>query len=235
MNAGTKKNYWTTTIVAGLLTLATALWLSGQFPHDFAEPSADYRDPIMAFEFAETQADLLAIFGSASDPARTVRQAGMDQGHDGDWVFLIVYNIFIAAFFVDCYRESGQKLLFIGVLIAVTAALTDIWENAILRDLTYALDDPNLANALLAQLHSVTWLKWFALALGAGLASFALYTNRHKVLALLAVPAFVLALPAFLDPKAYATLFADMVGLWFIAMLIAAVLNQRRAAKSLQK
>ena len=223
------KNYWIATIVTGLLTLATAIWLGGQFPSDFAEPSADYRAPIMAFEFAKTPADLMPIFGPANDPAQAARQDAMDKGHDGDWVFLIIYNLYIASFFMACYRKTGRKLMLLGLLIAITAALTDIWENAILRDLTRALDDTDAATVLLGQLHSATWAKWFALGLGAGLAAAALYRDKHQILALLALPGCLLALPAFFDPRSYATLFADMIGLWFLIMLIAAVLNYRRA------
>jgi len=221
-------------MVAGLLTLVTALWLGSQFPQDFAEPSADYRDPIMAFEFAESPADLMAIFGPATDPARASRQDAMDRGHDGDWAFLIIYSLFIAAFFAAYRRETSQKLMMLGVVVAVTAAFTDIWENAILRDLTRALDDTSSATALLSQLHTVTWAKWFALGLGAGLAAFALYRDKHQILALLSLPGFLLALPAFFDPRSFASLFADMIGLWFLTMLIAAVLNLRRASKAVE-
>jgi len=223
------KNYWIAAMVAGLFTLATAIGLGGQFPSDFAEDSTDYRDPIMAFEFAESHADLIAIFGGADDPARAARQAAMDQGHDADRYFLIVYSFFIMTFFLALYRESGRKVLQLGILLAVVAGVTDIWENAILRDLTYALDDVGAANALLAQLHTATWAKWFALALGSALSSYALYQNKRRVLALFALPGFLLALPAFFDPRGYATLFVDMIGLWFLVMLIAAMLNFKRA------
>jgi len=224
------KRTWAITILAGLMTLATALWLGPQFPQDFATPSEGFRDPIMAFEFAENHDDLVAIFGAVDNPARVERQAAMDKGHDGDRYFLIIYSFFIVAFFLALYRESGHRLFQGGILLALVAGIADIWENAVLRDLTYMLDDVGAANALLIELHSATWAKWFALALGSGLASFALYRNKHQILALLALPGFLSALPAFLDPKAYATLFADLIGLWFIAMLITAILNFRRAS-----
>lgn len=226
------KKTWAAALGAGLFTLVAALWLGTQFPNDFAETSADYGEPILAFEFAETQADLFAIFGTADDPARAARQAGMDKGHDGDRYFLVIYSFFITAFFLALYRENGRRLMHVGILLAVAAGLTDIWENAVLRDLTYALDDMEAANALLAQLHTATWAKWFALALGAGLTSFALFQNKHQILALISLPAFLLALPAFLEPRSYAGLFTDMVGLWFLVMLIAAALNLRRTSKT---
>jgi len=227
------KNYWAATLTAGLFTLAAAVWIGGQFPKDFAEPSADYRDPIIAFEFAESPDDLLAIFGPETDPDRAERQNRMDKGHDADRIFLVTYSLFIASFFLAYRHEHGQKLMMLGIILAVTAAFFDIWENAILREITHAIDDPHeVVMPMLATLHTATWIKWFALGIGSGLAAFTLYRDKRPILAVLALPGFFLSVPAFIDPRGYATLFADMIGLWFLVMLIAAGLNYRRASKA---
>jgi hypothetical protein len=226
--AGTKGRCWIAATAAGILTILTAVWLSTQFPSDFAVQSPDFRDPIMAFEFAETEADVRMIFEADSTPAKAARQAAMDIGHDGDRYFLVIYSFFIIAFFTAYGKTTDQKLLYAGILIAIIAGGMDIWENAILRDLTYA--SGNL-DGLLAALHSVTWVKWFTLAAGAGLSAHTLYKNQHPILAIISLPGFLLAIPAFFDPKGYATLFADGIGLWFLAMLIASILNWRRSTQ----
>jgi len=219
---------WKYTVFAGLLTLVTSLWLFGQFPHDFASPSESYRDPIMAFEFAQTQEDLLEIFGGVDDPERMRRQDGMDNGHDGDLLFLIIYSLFIAGFFTALFKKTGRAILLAGVAVAAVAAVGDIWENSILRSLTRQLEHPG---DLLADLHFVTWIKWWALALGASLGSYGLFKDGRIVLAIMCLPGFFLAVPAYLQPKIYATLFVDSIGLWFIAMLVAAALNLRAQAR----
>ena len=231
MKAGTghsmeTRRYWNYAMVAGLLTLAASLWLFSLFPSDFAKPSTEFRDPIVAFEFAQTKQDLLEIFGAAGDPARLRRQDAMDEGHRADWAFLILYNLFIASFFVALYKRTGRKLMLAGVAVAAIAALGDIWENSVLRELTWQLENPD---TLLLVLSKATWVKWGALGFGAGLCAYGFYKDGRYILALTAVPGALMVVPAFLEPRLCATILADAIGLWFLVMLMGAFLYARNS------
>ncbi|AMU93972.1 hypothetical protein AOA14_05065 [Sphingopyxis terrae subsp. terrae NBRC 15098] len=58
-------------------TITVGLWLSQSFPQDSFAAEPGYGAPVLAFEFAGGQDDLLAIFGPDSDARQAGRVAAM--------------------------------------------------------------------------------------------------------------------------------------------------------------
>lgn len=116
----------------GLATLVFAIALQGIFPQTGANIPPGYGAPVLAFEFATNQNDLIAIFGDASDPEQAARLAAMQNGNDQDYLFMLLYATFLASGCWALWRELRRPVLLMGVVMPVLAALFDAWENWLL-------------------------------------------------------------------------------------------------------
>ncbi|MBU7588572.1 MAG: hypothetical protein KAF42_05080 [Sphingopyxis terrae] len=69
--------WWLAALFLGFGTITVGLWLSHTFPQDSFAAEPGYGAPVLAFEFAGGQDDLLAIFGPDSDARQAGRVAAM--------------------------------------------------------------------------------------------------------------------------------------------------------------
>jgi len=145
--------------VFGMATILLAIIMVFTFPAS-ADLSEGFRTPILAFEFAKTEADLSFLSGNGE--LNKLNREKMDAGHFWDMGFPFAYSGFIALMLLQI-TKSGHRFVWLGVLFAVSIIPFDINENLILLELTKALGNSAPIEALLLELHIATWLKWGAL------------------------------------------------------------------------
>lgn len=146
--------------ILGLGALAMTLVLALISPRQVGPLPPGFVTPVMAFEFAETPAEVYTMFrpeGSA---------AAMDRVNRWDFLYMALYNGFLGAFALAAARHSGRRFFYIPAAVAVVILAADALENVQLLGLTYrtTLDGGSL-DALLGRLRFYTWLKWGGLAL----------------------------------------------------------------------
>lgn len=124
--------WWLAAFGLGLATLGYALVLQAAFPVNGAAMPPGYGAPVLAFEFATNQNDLVAIFGDANDPDQGARLAAMQSGNEQDYLFMLLYASFLATGCWALWREVRRPMLLLGVVMPVLAALFDAWENWLL-------------------------------------------------------------------------------------------------------
>jgi len=147
--------------ILGIATLVLGIIMLFVFPHK-AELAAGFRTPIIAFEFAKTDADLAFLSGD-SQTSRQNRDM-MDAGHSWDMVFPFAYAGFVSLLLLQGVVR-GQYLLALAIPIAVLIIPFDIRENANLLAITKALGNAESIEVLLQELRVATWLKWGALGI----------------------------------------------------------------------
>lgn len=124
--------WWIACLALGIVTLAFSLHLQTLFPATGAAMAPGYGAPVLAFEFARDLNELTAIFGDTSDPLQAERLAGMQSGNEQDFLFMLLYALFLASGCWALWRELRRPMLLLGVVMPVLAAMFDAWENTLL-------------------------------------------------------------------------------------------------------
>ncbi len=162
----TAQSVWKTCTLAGLSVLILTGVIFPIFPQEMAIPNG-IDSPVIAFEFARTQADLVAVFGEAGDPLRQERIQSMDQGNRIDFAYMAAYSVFITLFFMGAYRKSQRRIWLMFAALGVLAGISDAVENTILFEITA---DLNAAGGLawLAYPVHLKFLSLYICAFGVG-------------------------------------------------------------------
>src|SRR3546814_727681 len=141
---------WTWTLAFGIATLLFGLYLGQVFPQTGHDIAPGYGAPVLAFEFAGSQADLEAIFGFFTDPQQVTRLAAMRTGGERDYLYMLLYAGFLVSGCIALWRELRLRAMLAAALLPVAAALCDAWENWLLFDIqaAFTLGDysPAMAN-----------------------------------------------------------------------------------------
>lgn len=218
--------WWVATLLFGLGVLIFGAMLGGTFPPSSYAAEPGYGAPVLAFEFARSQADLLAIFGPDSDPMQVARLAAMRTGNEQDYVYMLLYAGFLTSGLMAFWRELGVPLLRAAAGLPILAALSDACENWLLFDIQTAFTAGDYSPAM-ASLPWPVAAKFLLLALanvaiGAALAQ----TGRWGTLfGTLVVVACVPTLMAVVAPAQFGwTLIASTGGGW-IALLVTAMIG----------
>jgi len=145
--------------VFGVATIVLGIIMLFVFPSS-AELTEGFRTPIIAFEFARSDADLAFLSGSG-EPA-TSNRARMNAGHRWDMLFPFAYAGFVALLLLQ-FGLRGQRWLWLFIPLALLIIPFDIRENRILLAIIDALTRSTPTTPLLQELYVATWLKWGAL------------------------------------------------------------------------
>jgi hypothetical protein len=165
----------------GIATIVLGVVMLFVFP-SHAELAEGFRTPIIAFEFAKSDADLAFLSGES---ARTHREQ-MDAGHRWDMVFPFAYAGFVALLLVQIIAR-GQLWLWLAVPAALVIIPFDLRENGILLAITAALADAQPIKSLLQELYVATWLKWGALGISLAALAIGYLTQQAWLSALVAL------------------------------------------------
>lgn len=215
---------------AGVAVLITVILIMPYFPTEAAADISGYGSPVIAFEFARTPADLIAVFGGDVDPERAGRIAMMDQGNRWDFLFMTLYSVF-GAIFGLAVRRRRATLGAVIVVAAIVAGIADAVETRTLLSITAQMTEGVANPAGLATVWVPVTIKFIGLALsiiGAGLFIGSRADVAWKALGALTVLAALLSIPALLSPSTLGGLLTLSVGIGWIIMLAYALTRSLR-------
>ena len=191
------------------------------FPQTSPGQITGLRTPIIAFEFAETSAEINTLFGPAGSPAHAAMVGQMDAGNKLDYLYMLLYSGFLFSFALLAGTRTGQKWVYVGTVLALLALLGDALENVQLLTITANLQSGEFGEAL-TRLHWFTWLKWGSLAGYFLLMAGWFWGNGRyaQLTASIGSLTFLLGLAAFRQRGLATELFALSVALMFLLMII---------------
>lgn len=181
-----------------------------------------FQTPIIYFEFVKTVEETRQLFGMTNGllpDDKLIHQ--MDFGNKVDFIYALVYSLFLFLFAGELMKISGKKLFVAVMILAVLAFIADCLENVKLITITENLESGSFQNELDA-LFVFTWIKWGSLAL-----SFVILSEwffRGKIIS--AIFAFfgwvpmILGILAYKMPGFYNELFALSIMFMFIALIV---------------
>lgn len=148
--------------ISGLLgigALAMTLILALIGPRETGPLPPGFITPIMAFEFARSEAEVYQLF----EPEGAA--AAMDRVNRWDFLYMTLYSAFLGTFALAAARRAGRPVFYVAAAMAVIILFADAMENLQLLGLTFriSLDGGSLTTTL-ERLHVYTWLKWGGLA-----------------------------------------------------------------------
>jgi hypothetical protein len=189
--------------------------------------------PMLAFELAESPADLARIIGPDPPTAKaTAVRKAMDHANYIDFAYMALYAAFIAFSCANLGLAQKRPWLFVAVALGPIAACFDVAENLALLALTRS--DADVA-PLLAALHVRTYGKWELLALTSAMFAAGFIGNRRRwitvVALLVSLTAIVSGILAYVDPTKYIGLLSTGIGavwLWQLVYSAMAVVRSRR-------
>ena len=146
--------------ILGIGVLAMTLFLSLIGPQETGALPDGFITPIMAFEFAGSEAEVYRLFepeGSA---------AAMDRVNRWDFLYMALYSALLGTFALAVARRTNQSIFVAAAILALIIFFADVMENIQLLGLTYRMQlDGGSLEATLDRLSVYTWLKWGGLAL----------------------------------------------------------------------
>lgn len=145
----------------GVITVVIGVVLTLIFPRVMGPLPGGMRSPIIAFELAQSPAEVETMFGAAGSDERAAYVRAMDAGNSRDFLFLVVYGLFFMLF-SRALVEAGGKSAAWGRRFAAVPSAMDAMENVQLFAITGSLGG-DYSDAL-SRLAWFAWLKWFGIA-----------------------------------------------------------------------
>jgi hypothetical protein len=201
---------WRRCFWAGVLTLILGAVVLAVFPGEGGNYPAGYGDPVIAFEFATTPAEVQAAVGNDTQAMRN--------GTYSDFFFIISFAVFMISFFHGAHKQTSLQFYKFMAAIAFIAAGADIIEDVFALRI---LSDISLSNGV-AWMHYFAKAKFMALGLvGLGAAFFLLRQPRilRKIEGVFAGLGGALTLFALTRPEQIGDMLGLGVTLSWIAML----------------
>lgn len=215
---------WVWTLAFGIAALLFGLHLGQVFPQAGHDIAPGYGAPVLAFEFAGSQADLEAIFGFFTDPQQVTRLAAMRAGNEQDYLYMLLYAAFLGCGCLALWRELRLRPLLAAAALPVIAALCDAWENWLLFDIQAAFTLGDYSPAMASLPYPVA--AKFLLLAAANVAIGAAATQMGRWWALFGTVAILAAIPtvmAIITPAAFAwALIPSAAGGWILLLALAA-------------
>jgi len=128
----------------GLLVIAMSVLLVIIFPSKVEKMPEGFYTPIVAFEFVQNKAEVMQMFGQSDSPARRKLIAAMDLGNGLDYIYMVLYSVFLLLFCLQCKIITGKKFYLIGVVVSLIVLFGDAFENVQLLAITSKIDADNI-------------------------------------------------------------------------------------------
>jgi hypothetical protein len=207
--------------ILGLGAVIMTLVLSAVGPRPTAPLPSGFITPVLAFEFAETEAELAALFAPVGQSAGDAVRADMDRVNRLDFLYIALYGGGLLAFALTCARLTGQRLYTVAAALVVVIMAADVLENWQLLAITRDLGRQPVDNSLL-RLRLFTWLKWGGLALWFLLVRpyFQDAGRFGRFIGLVSILPLLLGVAAFFSPGLLSELFALAIGLLSLLLTV---------------
>ncbi|WP_431560099.1 hypothetical protein [Sphingopyxis sp.] len=215
---------WVWTLALGIAVALFSVHLTRVFPQVGHAIAPGFTSPLLAFEFAGGQDDLIAIFGPESDPQQVSRLAAMRTGNEQDYLYMLLYAGFLTAGCIALWRELRRRALLAAALLPITAALCDAYENWLLLDIQAAFTAGDYSPAMASLPYPVA-AKFLLIAvtnviIGAAATQIGRWWALFGTLAILAAIPTVMAI---ITPAAFAWALLPSAGGGWILLLALAV------------
>ncbi len=205
----------------GLLMILMSLILVIIFPAKASKMPAGFFTPIIAFEFIETRAEVFQLFVSTDGKVRQAMVDAMDLGNRLDYLFMLLYSMFLMMFCLKCAAVSSKKYYYIAAVIAVVVLLADVMENIQLMGITANLETGEFKQYL-ARLHWFTWIKWGGIS-AIFLVLFSWFIKGgmfSKIIGISGILCFVSGFLAYLNRCVLNEIFSLTVAVIFLMMIV---------------
>ncbi|MCB9305495.1 MAG: hypothetical protein H6565_02760 [Lewinellaceae bacterium] len=149
--------------VVGLIAMLISTFVSAPLNGIDFHCQPGFSKPILALEFAGSVQTFQAVFGADDlEKKRTAVLISLER----DFVFILAYVAFLAAFAYALLKGRGKWLFLSPVLLAVGIGIADLLENDALRNLTLHLESGYGAfdTVIARRLFFATWTKWLGFA-----------------------------------------------------------------------
>ncbi len=211
-------------IVLGLGTLILGGILNIVYPAEIAWMPEGFFSPITAFEFLQTESEVMKFFGEAG-PRQDKWISEMNNGHRIDYFFLVIYCSFIISSAWYYIQKTRSKWLLGIVVLSVIAGVSDVFENLQLTQIGNSLTTQNFGDSL-HYLFIFTWLKWGSLAfalLGLAICSMK-YSWLGRAFAIVSVITILLGVLSFITRSEMTTYFTLGILVQFSLLFILGIL-----------
>lgn len=212
-----ERKLWQICFWAGLATLILGAIVLSIFPKGNFDYPKSYGKPVIAFEFAQTVAEVKAAIGYGLTGWED-RLSAMKRGTYADFVFILAFGLFTTCFFLAAFKQNGQRIFKLFAIIAVMAALSDLTEDIMAVHILRNLD---LSHGV-AWMHYFVKIKFFGLGIvGLGAAYFLIRQPRRlrKLEGLFALLGGVITLFALSRPSQMGAWLGLGITLSWMAML----------------
>jgi len=226
--------WWYWTLAFGIAAILFGFHLGQVFPQAAHDIAPGYGAPVLAFEFAGSQADLEAIFGFYTDPQQVKRLAAMRAGNEQDYLYMLLYAGFLASGCLALWRELRLRPLLAAAALPIVAALCDAYENWLLFDIQAAFTAGDYSPAMASLPYPVA--AKFLLLAATNIVIGAAATQMGRWWALFGTLAMLAAIPtamAIVTPAAFAwALIPSTAGGWMLLLALAATGSWRGFARN---
>lgn len=221
---------WFWTLAFGLATLFFGLHLAQLFPQVGHAIAPGYGAPVLAFEFAGGQDDLVAVFGPESDPRQVPRLAAMRTGNEQDYLYMLLYAGFLAGGCIALWRELRLRPLLAAAALPVVAALCDGYENYLLFDIQAAFTAGDYSPAMASLRYPVAAKFLLLAATNVAIGAAAMQIGRWWALfGTLAILAAIPTVMAIITPAAFAWALVPSAAAGWLLLLALAVAGSWQA------
>ncbi len=205
----------------GLFVIIVSVLLLFIFPSKVPSLPKGFVTPIIAFEFVQTKAEVIKMFGSEDIILRDKLVRAMDLGNRLDYLYMCLYSIFLLMISVKCATLSQNKYYYAGAVLAMVVLAADALENIQLLAITANLSNGNF-DSQLQLLHLFTWIKWGGIAsIFLVLAHWFLKGTRFsKIIGITGILSFILGTMAYMNRSIMNEIFSLSVVLIFVMMII---------------
>ena len=210
-----------TTGYLGVAVIVMSIVLLIVFPSKTASKVDGMITPVIAFEFLETPEEAYQLFGAEPSPARDAMVAAMDLGNRLDFIYMILYTMFLFAFSTLAANESGMILPGVGRVLAILILLGDVLENVQLLGITGKLATGGF-ECEIWYLGIFTWVKWGGIALTfLALAPYFMKgTTYARVTGLVGILVFLLGIISLVHRSFVNEIFSLSVAVMFILRIM---------------
>ena len=205
----------------GLLVFGMSLILLMVFPSTASRLPDGFFTPVIAFEFVQTRVEVLQMFLETNGAVRKDLVDAMNLGNRLDYIYMVLYALFLMGLSVKCAQLSEKRMYYIGAALSLMVLGADAMENIQLLAITAGLETGNL-EPFLGRLFIFTWIKWGGIAaVFLVLVPWFLKGRMFsKIIALAMIITVMLGVAAFLRRSVITEMFALGVGLVFLMMII---------------
>lgn len=205
----------------GVVVIIMSVVLLFVFPRNAPQLPPGFMSPIIAFEFAETEAEVKGLFGEEGSAAFTRNTNAMNKGNELDYIYMILYSLFLLMFCIRLYWQTGESFFLLVAFLSPLILAGDVLENIQLLSITRKIYHQSIAVEL-AQLHLWTWIKWGGLSLSFLCLSpfFIKNGGLSRFIGYFGIVTFVLAVSSYFYRPYLRELFSFSVALMFIFMIL---------------